>query len=47
MGGVRGACALLSRVTVTFEELQVIGRVEGAAVLGSLETKGLKRILTE
>ena len=47
MGGVRGACALLSGVTVTFEELQVIGYVKGAAVLGYLETKGLKRILTE
>ena len=38
MGGVRGACALLSRVTVTFEELQVIGLVKDEAVFGSLET---------
>ena len=42
MGGVRGACALLSGVMVALEELQVIGVVKGAAVLGSLGTEGLK-----
>ena len=47
MGGVRGAYGVLSRVMVALEELQVMGHVKGAAVLGSLETKGLKQILTE
>ena len=42
VGGVRGACASLSGVMVALEELQVIGDVKGAAVLGSLGTKGLK-----
>ena len=38
-GGVRGACALLSGVMVALKELQVIGDVKGAAVLGSLGTE--------
>ena len=41
MGGVRGAYGVLSGVTVTLEESQVIDNVKGAVVSCSFKMKGV------